>query len=1363
MTEKRICLGRTALRVGLTLVLVLISLAPAFPTGAGEEMTQQETEPARLLPFQRVGHTTIYDAANNRLITFGGWNGRRFFNDAWALDPTPGAEAWTQLSPDGAPPPARAQHTAIYDAANGQMIVFGGRSRLVNRNDVWALDLTPGAEAWRKISPDGTAPVPRRMHSAVYDAANGRMVIFGGGGGGGVLDDVWALDLTPDAEAWAELTPSGTPPSARVQHTAVYDVTSERMVTFGGLGPGAFYNDTWALNLTTGAEAWAQLSPAGTPPAPRRGHTAISDVANGWMLIFGGIGSGSFYDDVWGLALTSGAETWSRLSPTGQGPSPRAWHSATRDAANERMIVFGGLGPDMAGAGTHWALSLGASPAWTPFTPTFPDWEAGLGQASGRTVSLPLTNGSARPEVTLKVEDAQPHTVVNVLAGTEAWVVAKIRTTSSRYASDIDVILTVEDDALGWPEAGTRTRPRDEPATWSNTIYMGNGRYLYEDVDLVQGSQGAYSIEVVFKFDLSTAAPSRAVDLTLDTFGLNWRAHLGDTGTVRITSDPEALVVTNKTLLFRYYDSSQVRALLRRLYEEAQGSGYHGNPTAVVLYADRYVPSLKTWDNTDVSYTVTPGPNFVADAFDQWLDGLVSVPEYLLIVGDDNIIPFYRKHSYGIDGVDGDKSEDDAPNPYGAEPVLDELASRNYFFTDNPYGDVAGGTDWEVGDLEIAVGRIVGASAVDMHRFVHNSIRGPKPDSGRAIIASDGLNWRVPGPDNDAEYVIQYGLGYSVNSSLIDANPTKTDVTREMARGFAIMAAANHGEVYVWTAPGGPGPDWVGTPFEVDIASVEMPQYNVSNSISGNRPFFVFSSCRTGLTYGRGWDMAGNPTGSTVWDDSMVYALAHHNASGVIASAGLAYGCFLPAEVCHSETLLNDFWYHTYVSTLNETLPLGRALMLAKEGFDIADNITNKKTVQTFTFYGVPWMTIPRAGSLMGQAQRATPSQKYTKAGGWSKPGHLAQDNVYVMTASLDASTYAITETVEGFDIVEVQGMDLVRNEGEPVLPIANLDLILPLDATITGVVITPTQEVVLSDLDIPTLDVGLPIPGGPLGGYIATPDGTYPPQMSDVETSVLDIFQLARVRVIPVVYDATNDQATLYRSVTVQVTYESPVAVALSHFQTDKTSYALGETVNTMAEIVNVGDTPVTLTAVLVLQDVYGRVVGRQPSGAFEVPAGGSYTLTLGWTGQLDDDAYLARLFVREGEQVVAGASQEIFVARGEITDLTAPEMLTLGEAGTFEVTFANRGASATIAVVGLSIYDADDELVAFLGPQAVTVEGGTSETVSFEWTAAAVSGGTHTASATVIAGGQIYGPASQSFKVGYRIHLPLILKASQ
>jgi len=33
---------------------------------------------------------------------------------------------------------------------------------------------------------------------------------------------------------WVQVSPSGTPPAARVLHSAVYDQTSNRMTVFGG-------------------------------------------------------------------------------------------------------------------------------------------------------------------------------------------------------------------------------------------------------------------------------------------------------------------------------------------------------------------------------------------------------------------------------------------------------------------------------------------------------------------------------------------------------------------------------------------------------------------------------------------------------------------------------------------------------------------------------------------------------------------------------------------------------------------------------------------------------------------------------------------------------------------------------------------------------------------------------------------------------------------------------------------------------------------------------------------------------------------------------------------------------------------------
>ena len=72
----------------------------------------------------------------------------------------------------------------IYDAENRRMIMFGGEdSRLPwgdHYNDVWAVDVEPGNEGWRLLSPQGSPPSPRARLMAIYDSLAGRMVIFGG-------------------------------------------------------------------------------------------------------------------------------------------------------------------------------------------------------------------------------------------------------------------------------------------------------------------------------------------------------------------------------------------------------------------------------------------------------------------------------------------------------------------------------------------------------------------------------------------------------------------------------------------------------------------------------------------------------------------------------------------------------------------------------------------------------------------------------------------------------------------------------------------------------------------------------------------------------------------------------------------------------------------------------------------------------------------------------------------------------------------------------------------------------------------------------------------------------------------------------
>lgn len=294
-------------------------------------------------PIGRNFHCAIVDSLRARMIVYGGGTVQGLLpNDLWALSLS-GTPVWSALANAGTPPSMRYGHSAIYDPLRDRMIVFGGLTPGVQYlNDVWVLSLA-GTPTWTQLAPTGAPPIPRAYHTAIYDRGRDRMVVFAGTGFDGVsygtYNDVWVLSLA-GTPAWTQLSPMGTPPWTRLQHSAIYDRPRDRMVVFGGDASGRL-NDAWALSLA-GATAWTALSPAGTKPGARAGHTAVYDPAGDRMVVFGGIGGSAASPETWALAL-AGATAWSLLSPEGPPPDGRVAHSAVYDAARGRMVVFGGI------------------------------------------------------------------------------------------------------------------------------------------------------------------------------------------------------------------------------------------------------------------------------------------------------------------------------------------------------------------------------------------------------------------------------------------------------------------------------------------------------------------------------------------------------------------------------------------------------------------------------------------------------------------------------------------------------------------------------------------------------------------------------------------------------------------------------------------------------------------------------------------------------------------------------------------------------------------------------------------------------------------------------------------------------------
>ena len=310
-------------------------------------------------PGARGSQSAIYDPVRDRMVVFGGGDASGRFNDTWALS-LAGTPAWTEVLPTGAPPRARGSHSAVYDPVRDRMLVFGGLAGSY-LNDVWALSLA-GTPAWTALSPTGTPPSVRAWHSAIYDPVRDRMVVFGGYRTQTPSNDVWELSLA-DTLTWKALVPAGTPPSGRYGHTANYDPSSDRMVVYGGYDGSLMRNDVWALSLA-GTTAWTAMTPSGTAPSPRMCHSAVFDPLRGRLVFFGGY-DGYAHNDVWTLAL-AGVPAWTALSTP---PSARTAQSAIYDSVHGRMVMFGGNGS--AGfCNEVWALSSAGAPNWVALTPT---------------------------------------------------------------------------------------------------------------------------------------------------------------------------------------------------------------------------------------------------------------------------------------------------------------------------------------------------------------------------------------------------------------------------------------------------------------------------------------------------------------------------------------------------------------------------------------------------------------------------------------------------------------------------------------------------------------------------------------------------------------------------------------------------------------------------------------------------------------------------------------------------------------------------------------------------------------------------------------------------------------------------------
>ena len=317
---------------------------------------------------RRQGHTLVYDDATGRLYAFGGENGAGVFNTVFTIDPD-GTREWHALVTQGTPPPARMAHIAVLDAANRRMVVYGGTNQDGDYlADLWALSLD-GTPTWTELTPAGAAPPARANQVATVDTLNGRMIVYGGANGGFTpLADLWSLSLGADPE-WTQILPGGASTTGSTPASLLVDELRHRLVLVGTQTVSYSTNWTvWWLPLDAASPNWTSwVTPYTNSPSTYSASTFLFTLDQaGDRLV---CAPTDYYSYEYSLPLSGSASQWTLTTATGAIPLNRSGRATAYDGGHRRMFVSGG-GPGSYSSGRTVcdlvSLDLAGLAQWTP-------------------------------------------------------------------------------------------------------------------------------------------------------------------------------------------------------------------------------------------------------------------------------------------------------------------------------------------------------------------------------------------------------------------------------------------------------------------------------------------------------------------------------------------------------------------------------------------------------------------------------------------------------------------------------------------------------------------------------------------------------------------------------------------------------------------------------------------------------------------------------------------------------------------------------------------------------------------------------------------------------------------------------------
>jgi CSLREA domain-containing protein len=873
-------------------------------------------------------------------------------------------------------------------------------------------------------------------------------------------------------------------------------------------------------------------------------------------------------------------------------------------------------------------------------------------------------------------------------------VVADVSVDSSTPA-DLLVTVTIPGDPWGAPQWARERDCTGCAATDVTFDDRGGGQYRV-GVHL-DGDTSPYHRQVVMRFRIPSVARAGSLQATADArlAAASPIIGVGTSPELHVVDSVDAVIITSRHHLYEgSYDLAQAVDLLGSVTSAAQGPprGSAGSRRAAIYFVDDYSDVARDWCNESWDPTSEDTANVATVAIDALLDDWLedsAGDENVVILGDDDIIPFYR---YKCPCEDNESDEAES-----SPTTLYLMTHNDYIATDNHFGDT-NNEGWDHARVELDVGRIIGDNPTQMQQLFENGLAGPTAgDSPRAVLAScDGNDLDFLTTDDVIGAIRDWG--YSASDHMVDNMDWRDhDLLDALGQPFTIFAFSDHANSY-----------GVGTPPDPQtgdgLNGWDLTNAMVDADTAARRPFMGILGCRSGYSFVEG---------------SMLDYFAAEGCSGMMADYGLSWYSPEGSE-WYTEDVTNKFWRRLFPDS-GETRSVGKALRRAKIDHDPTFWYCRHVTaVLQKTLFGIPWMTVPRGDAPAASHAAAT------------CPTALADElratasGAYELTSTLDASVWSLDRaTAPGFDIVSIQGFAQDPDAG-PTLPARMVEVPLPAGATVSTVSVTSEQPQDLGTLAIPTYQPGRYLVGhGTEGTWVATPSsaGTVPASPYTWTTVPVESHQVLHVKIVPVVWNAATGKATLSRRLTLRVAYTTTEAIGVAESGLDKHLLVPAETGTAWADVVNASDLPVAVTTTATATDSAGTVAGTATGGPFTIPAGATLRVNAPLPVVQTEGGYGVALRVLHASTEVGRMNDFVDVTTGYVRELEAPAHLVPGGGGTFAVTYANATATAADVAVGIEILTLSGTPVLALAKRTISVPARGEATASFAWDATGVS----------------------------------------